>query len=83
MLHIQLYYTTMNNSFLPTIAIAIITACYSALMGLFIGLSEPQNYNLDQDIVATIGVIGMFTVVGLWLALYVEHEYSSYKTDQS
>lgn len=79
MLHIQLYYTMMNNSFLPTIAIAIITACYSALMGLFIGLSEPQNYNLNESTVAAIGVLGMFTVVGLWFALWVEHEVP-YKT---
>lgn len=73
----------MNNSFLPTIAIAIITACYSGLMGLFIGLSEPQNYNLNESTVAAIGVLGMFTVVGLWFALWVEHDVSSYKTDES
>lgn len=52
-------------------------------MGLFIGLSEPQNYNLNESTVAAIGVLGMFTVVGLWFALWVEHDVSSYKTDES
>lgn len=62
----------MNNSFLPTMAIAVVTACYSSVMGLLIGLSEPQNYNVDESAVACIGILGMFVVSGLWFALYVE-----------
>jgi len=64
----------MNNSFLPTIAIAVLTACYSSVMGLLVGLSEPANYNINESTVATIGILGMFIVIGLWFALWVEHE---------
>lgn len=62
----------MNNSFLPTIAIAVLTACYSSVMGLLVGLSEPENYNINESTVTTIGVLGMFIVIGLWYALWVE-----------
>jgi len=70
----------MNNSFLPTMAIAVITFCYSSVMGLLVGLSEPQSYNIDENTVGCIGILGMFVVSGLWFALYVE-QHVSHVTD--
>jgi len=65
----------MNNSFLPTIAIAIITACYSAIIGLLVGLSEPEYYKIDETAVEFIVILGAFIVIGLWFALYTENKY--------
>lgn len=64
----------MYNTFFPLIVTGLITACYSLLMGLLIGVNCTDDLNPDPTAVEFIGVFGFIIIAMLWWTIFVSYE---------